>query len=93
MSQFPPALIGIAEIHEAIATTRPNDECIIFRDKRLTWADVTIRTRQLANYLAAQGLGCRAERNERDGWESGQDHVAIYLHNGNEYLETMLGAF
>lgn len=93
MSQFPPALIGIAEIHEAIAATRPNEECIIFRDKRLTWADVTTRTRQLANYFASQGLGCRVERNQLDGWESGQDHVAIYLHNGNEYLETMLGAF
>ena len=93
MSQFPPAIIGIAEIHEAIAATRPDDECIIFRDKRLTWADVTTRTRQLANYFASQGLGCKTERDKLDGWESGQDHVAIYLHNGNEYLETMLGAF
>src|SRR5690606_21334750 len=25
--------------------------------------------------------------------ESGQDHVALYLHNGNEYLEAMIGAF
>jgi fatty-acyl-CoA synthase len=93
MSQFPPALLGIAEIHEAIAATRPDDECIIFRDKRLTWSDVTTRTRQLANYFASQGLGCKTERSSLNGWESGQDHVAIYLHNGNEYLETMLGAF
>ena len=93
MSQFPPALIGIAEIHEAIAATRPDEECIIFRDKRLTWSDVTTRTRQLANYLAAQGLGCKTEREKLSGWESGQDHLAIYLYNGNEYLETMLGAF
>jgi len=93
MSQFPPALLGIAEIHEAIAATRPDDECIIFRDKRLTWSEVTVRTRQLANYFASQGLGCTTERDKLNGWESGQDHVAIYLHNGNEYLETMLGAF
>jgi 3-oxocholest-4-en-26-oate---CoA ligase len=93
MSQFPPALLGIAEIHEAIAAVRPDEECIIFRDKRLTWADVTKRTRQLANYFASQGLGCTTERDKLDGWESGQDHVAIYLHNGNEYMETMLGAF
>ena len=83
MSQFPPALIGIAEIHEAIAATRPKEECIIFRDKRLTWSDVTTRTRQLANYFASHGLGCKTERDKLDGWESGQDHVAIYLHNGN----------
>lgn len=93
MSQFPPALLGIAEIHEAIAAVRPDEECLIFRDKRLTWADVTQRTRQLANYFASQGLGCTTERDKLDGWESGQDHVAIYLHNGNEYMETMLGAF
>jgi fatty-acyl-CoA synthase len=28
-----------------------------------------------------------------ENWESGQDHVALYLYNGNEYLEGMLGAF
>src|SRR4029453_5909216 len=26
-------------------------------------------------------------------WESGQAHVALYLYNGNEYLESMLGAY
>jgi acyl-CoA synthetase (AMP-forming)/AMP-acid ligase II len=93
MEQFPPAVIGVAEIHEAIAATRPDQECLIFRDKRLTWGQVTDRTRQLANYFASQGLGCHTERSEIDGWETGQDHLAIYLHNGNEYLESMLGAW
>jgi fatty-acyl-CoA synthase len=89
MTEFPPAIIGMAELHEAIAATRPNDECLIFRDKRLTWSDVTNRTRQLANYLASQGLGCHTERSELSGWQTGQDHLAIYLHNVNEYLEAM----
>lgn len=93
MSEFPPAVLGIAELHEAIAATRPNDECLIFRDKRFTWGDITNRTRQLANYLAAQGLGCHTERSHIAGWETGQDHLAIYLHNGNEYLEAMLGSW
>ena len=93
MTQFPPAVLGMAEIHEAIAATRPDDECLIFRDKRFTWADVTERTRRLANFLASQGLGCRTERGSLQNWESGQDHLAIYLHNGNEYLESMLGAW
>lgn len=93
MSEFPPAVIGIAELHEAIAATRPNEECLVFRDKRFTWADITNRTRQLANYLAAQGLGCHTERANIAGWETGQDHLAIYLHNGNEYLEAMLGSW
>ena len=93
MDQFPPAVLGMAEIHEAIAATRPDQECLVFRDRRFTWAEVTERTRRLANYLAGQGLGCRTERGDLANWESGQDHVAIYLHNGNEYLEAMLGAW
>lgn len=93
MTAFPPATISYPELHEAIAATRPDDECLIFRDKRLTWNDVTLRTRQLANYLSAQGLGCHTERNTLSGWETGQDHLAIYLHNGNEYLEAMLGSW
>jgi fatty-acyl-CoA synthase len=93
MSAFPPATISYAELHEAIAATKPQDECLIFRDKRLTWQDVTDRTRQLANYLTSQGLGCHTERSQLNGWETGQDHLAIYLHNGNEYLEAMLGSW
>jgi len=93
MSTFPPAVLGIAELHEAIAASRPDQECLIFQDKRFTWADITNRTRQLANYLVSQGLGCHTERALLPGWDSGQDHLAIYLHNGNEYLESMLGAW
>ncbi len=80
-------------MHEAIAATRPDEPCLIFRDLRLTWADVTERTRRLANHLIAQGLGVRAERATIEGHETGQSHLAIYLHNGNEYLEAMLGSF
>ena len=87
------AHISVAELHEAIAALQPDKECLIFRDLRLTWADVTERTRRLANYLIAQNLGCHTERQHLLGHESGQDHLAIYLHNGNEYLETMLGCF
>ena len=84
---------SVAEVHEAIAATRPDELCLVFRDRRLTWADVTDRTRRLANHLIGCGLGCHTERQHLQGHESGQDHLAIYLHNGNEYLEGMLGAF
>jgi acyl-CoA synthetase (AMP-forming)/AMP-acid ligase II len=85
--------LGVAEVHEAIAATRPDELCLVFRERRLSWADVTERTRRLANHLVAEGLGCHVERDRLSGHESGQDHIGIYLHNGNEYLETMLGAF
>jgi fatty-acyl-CoA synthase len=87
------AQFSVAEVHEAIAATRPDDVCLVFRDRRLTWHDVTDRTRRLANHLLGAGLGCHTEREHLQGHESGQDHLAIYLHNGNEYLEAMLGAF
>ncbi len=84
---------SVADIHEAIAASRPDAECLVFRDRRLTWADVTDRTRRLANFLLDAGLGVHSERSQLAGHESGQDHLAVYLHNGNEYLESMLGAF
>ncbi len=86
--QFPVALV-----HEAIAASRPDEICLIYRDRRLTWRELTDRTRRLANHLIGQGLGCHIERGQLAGHESGQDHLGIYLHNGNEYLESMLGAF
>jgi fatty-acyl-CoA synthase len=85
--------LAVADIHEAIAATRPDQECLVVRDRRLTWAQVTERTRRLANHLVDAGLGVRVEREHLAGHESGQSHLAIYLHNGNEYLECMLGAF
>ncbi|HAN35651.1 MAG TPA: acyl-CoA synthetase, partial [Acidimicrobiaceae bacterium] len=88
-----PVQFSVADVHEAIAATRPDEVCLVHRDRRLTWAELTDRTRRLANHLIEQGLGCHTERGELQGHESGQDHLAIYLHNGTEYLEAMLGSF
>ena len=84
---------NLARIHELIAGIIPDKECIVFRDKRFTWEQVTERTRRLADVLRGAGLGSHDERSGLENWQSGQDHVALYLHNGNEYLEGMLGAF
>ena len=85
---------NLAAIQEAIAEVIPDEECIVFRDRRLTWREVTDRTRRLANVLAGAGLGARAQgRAGLAGHESHEDHLAIYLYNGNEYLEGMLAAF
>jgi fatty-acyl-CoA synthase len=86
-------MMNLAAIHEAIAEAVPDRECIVFRDRRLSWGDVTDRTRRLADVLRRHELGCHTPRTELQNWESGQDHVALYLHNGNEYLEGMLGAY
>ncbi|MEZ5251138.1 MAG: hypothetical protein R2713_18540 [Ilumatobacteraceae bacterium] len=62
----------VADVHEAIAATRPDQECLVFRDRRFTWAQVTERTRRLANHLLGAGLGVRVERSQLQGHESGR---------------------
>jgi fatty-acyl-CoA synthase len=86
-----------AALHEAIAAAVPERDCIVAGDRRFTWAQATDRTRRLAGVLAAAGLGLRsdpdpASRGARP-WASPHDHVALYLHNGPEYLEGMFGAW
>jgi fatty-acyl-CoA synthase len=83
---------NLAALHEAIAAARPGHECLVSGARRFSWAEVTERTRRLAALLAGAGLGCRRERAGLANHESGQAHVALYLYNGHEYLEGMLGA-
>ena len=88
-----PMEFNLAAVHEAIAEVAAERECIVYRDRRLDWRTVTERTRRLANYLSGRGLGLVRERAGLSGWESHQDHLALYMYNCNEYLEGMLGAF
>jgi fatty-acyl-CoA synthase len=82
--------LDLATLHEAIAAAMPDSECLVWRDRRLTWRQVTDRTRRLARVLHEHGLGRRA--GDTQPWESPHDHLALYLHNGPEYLEGLLGA-
>jgi len=86
-------LLNLAVVHEAIAERIPDAEALVYGDRRFTWRQLTDRTRRLADVLRRHGLGFRKERSELENWESGQDHIGLYLYNGNEYLEGMLGAF
>ena len=88
---------NVAALHEAIAVAVPERDCIVAGGVTRSWAAVTDRTRRLAAVLATAGLG-RHDRGTAPGggvapWESPHDHVALYLHNGHEYLEGMLGAW
>ncbi len=84
---------NLGKVHDAIADAAPDREALIFRRRRLTHRQLQERTRRLANFLLARGLRVHRERSELAGHESGQDHLALYLYNGNEYLEGMLGAY
>ncbi|HET9061762.1 MAG TPA: AMP-binding protein, partial [Candidatus Binatia bacterium] len=84
---------NLAQVHEEISAAIPDRVCIATPTRRHTFGEITARTRRLANYLHSRGLGCRRERAELQSHESGQDHVALYLYNGVEYLEGMLGSY
>jgi fatty-acyl-CoA synthase len=84
---------NVAALHEAIAAAVPERDCIVWRGRHLTWDEVTDRSRRLAAVLRQAGVGLRALGHRAAAWESPHEHVALYLHNGNEYLEGMLGAW
>jgi fatty-acyl-CoA synthase len=88
-----PADHNVAALHEAIAAAVPDRDCIVWRGRAWSWAEVTDRSRRLAAVLTAAGVGPRALGPDAARWESPHEHVALYLHNGNEYLEGMLGAW
>ncbi|HJQ05476.1 MAG TPA: AMP-binding protein [Nocardioides sp.] len=81
-----------AALFAGVAAAVPERDCVVFRDRRLSYAEVAGRVNRLANLLLDHGITIERERSELQPWESGQGHVALYLQNGNEYLEGMLGA-
>ncbi len=87
-----PQEFTLAGVVGAVAAAHPDREAIVFRDRRLTYADVLDRSTRLAHVLADAGLGARSERDGLGGHESHLDHIGLYLHNGNEYVEGMIGA-
>lgn len=84
---------NLAMVHETVESAVPDRDCIIWGERRLTYHDIGSASRRLANVLLESGLGHVRARSELLDHQSGQDHLAIYLHNSNEYLEAMLGAF
>ncbi len=84
---------NLATINEAVSEAVGDREAIVFRDRRFSYSDFTDRTRRLANFLLDHKLGLHTPRQQLSSWQSGQDHIGLYLYNGNEYLEGMFGAF
>jgi len=80
-------------VFEAVAATIPEREAVVWGDRRFTYAELRDRSRRLASFLHAHGLGARSGREELAGHESAQDHLGLYLHNSNEYVEGMIGSY
>ncbi len=84
---------NLAAVNEAVEAAVPDQLCISSAQRDLTYREFGDRTRRLANALIERGFKVHAERADLANHESGQDHLALYLHNGTEYLEGMVGAY
>ncbi|MFN8053384.1 MAG: acyl-CoA synthetase [Acidimicrobiales bacterium] len=84
---------NLAQIHEAVEAVAGDRPCIVTATRTFSYADIGERTRRLANALLERGFAVHTERSGLGNHESGQDHLGLYLHNGNEYLEGMLGGY
>jgi fatty-acyl-CoA synthase len=88
-----PVQFNVGQAFDTLVETLADRECFVWRDRRLTYGHLAERSKRLASYLHDRGLGVRVERHGLLGHESGQDHVALALYNGNEYLEGMLASY
>jgi 3-oxocholest-4-en-26-oate---CoA ligase len=71
----------IGAVLDAIADADPDRLMTVCGTRRSTFGESAERTRRLANYLAAHGLGAHRERADLANWECGQDRVALIMHN------------
>ena len=79
------------ELFNAIATAIPDRLAITHGNKRLSYRDLRERSIKLASYLSENGV--KKPQPALNGWESGQDHIGLYLYNGNEYIEGTFGSY
>ncbi len=75
-----PRTFNMADVWEMAADAVPEREALVVGDRRRTYAQLEDRANRLANHLVSLGIGPG-------------DHVALYLENCPEYVETMLAAW
>jgi 3-oxocholest-4-en-26-oate---CoA ligase len=88
-----PTVFDLSSVFSTVARAVPDQEILVWRERRLTYREVDRRIDTLAAYLRTAGLGCHTERKQLARHESGQDHLGIYLRNGTEYLEAMIAGY
>ncbi len=83
----------LSTVFSTVAAAVPDQTFVVWRDRRLTYAQFDAHVDGFAHFLVSAGLSVHTERAALAGHESGQDHLGIYLRNGNEYLEAMIGSY
>lgn len=71
---------NLAELFERVADAVPDREAVVTPVVRRTYAQLDARANRLAHAFAENGVGPG-------------DHVGLQMHNGVEYVETMLAAY
>ena len=71
---------NLADLFESVVDAVPDRLALVCAGRRLTYAQLDERANRLAHHLSDAGV--------KPG-----DHIGVYLYNGTEYLECMLGAF
>jgi len=84
---------NLADVVRAVARAVPTRDAMVHGDTRRTYAEFMTRADRLASALTSRGYGHHTDRERLKNWESGQDHVALYLHNCTEYIEAMIGSY
>lgn len=80
----------IGGVVDAIAEVIGDRTMTVCGDRVSTFAQTAQRTRRLAGFLTAHGLGAHEERDSLRNWECGQDRVALVMHN-DLYVDAVLG--
>lgn len=85
--------LNLSELFTAIASVYADRPAVVRGDRILSYGALADRSARLGRYLAERGLGCFAERSGLQGHQAGQHLLAQYLHNGQEYIEGLLGGY
>ena len=80
------------KLFDAVSKKVPNRNAILQGETSISYELLNERSRRLATFLLDCGIKAPVPRHQLKDWESGQDHVAIYLYNGKEYIETTFAA-
>lgn len=83
--------LTIAEVHEAVTRQVSERDCVVAARRRISYGQFNERTHAMAGFLLREGFGCRQARETLQPWESGQDHIGLFLYNCPEYLECEFG--
>ena len=81
----------IGDVVDTIAEVVGDRPMTVCGERTTTYAEMAERTRRFANFLAERDFGVHCDRDQLDGWQCGQDRVALIMYN-DRYPEMVIGA-